>query len=395
MDQADDLKARLAHYLALPEDDVEGRLHLAPSEEDLDQLHALMIRAPENRDLYYQASLTRRADQVFHQEGRAQGWTVAQIRQQLARVETRNYADQGESIQEVESFRFWPVARHLHRIRKQPKGGFIDEIEWDFLKPVDLAHVWQKLLQPGFEEETLLLAQRHADVELVKEMFFLPPAGITYRIIFKAGEERKTFISPTSLRYEPLLKKFVKENILEDEIKEVLDGPSASSPHRSVEMAEGYLGLWQAVMDYDPEKVRFVPGYIELKLTWHFGDAYDRVSTESYCDLRNADERRIFKTRLERVGGEFDAPLGEDGEQGATTLRDTFKDPRPNFIGDEILFREIIQALPDPTDRQIVWEKAALDATQQELAETLGITQPAIAKRLKKIQEQVRKLLAE
>lgn len=147
MDQAVALHTRVAQYLALPVDDVEGRRQLAPTEADLDALHALMVHSPEKRDLYYQVSLTKRADQIFCKEGQAQGLTVAQIRQQLAHVETRNYEDHGERIHEVESFRFWPVARHFHRIRKQPNGGFIDEIEWDYLVPVDLEHEWQTLLQ--------------------------------------------------------------------------------------------------------------------------------------------------------------------------------------------------------------------------------------------------------
>ncbi len=192
MDQADALHTRLARYLALSEDDVEGRRRLAPTEEDLDALHDLMVRFPEKSELYYQVTLTRRADQIFCQEGLAPGWTVAQIRQQLARVDTRNYEEHGERIQEIESFRFWPVARHFHRIRKQPNGGgIIDEIEWDYLVPVDLEHEWQRLLEPGFEEEVLLLAQRHVDDKSVRDMAFLPPDGTTYRIIFKAGEEEK------------------------------------------------------------------------------------------------------------------------------------------------------------------------------------------------------------
>ena len=388
MDQADALHTRLARYLALPEDDVEGRRRLTPTEEDLDALHDLMVRLPEKSELYFQVTLTRRADQIFCMEGQAPGWTVAQIRQKLEHVEIRTYEDEGERIQEVESFRFWPVFRHLHRIRKQPNGGFIDEIELEYLVAVDLEHEWQALLQPGFEEETLLLAQRYANHEGVKEMFFLPPEGITYRIIFKAGDERKEFCSSTAIRYKPLLKQFAERYTLEESIEELPGRPSPTSHHQTVEMAEGHVGLWKAVLDYDPEKVRSAPGYINQKLKWHFGDAFKQVST------RKAGQKPILKARFERLGGELDAPLGENGEQGATTLHDRFEDPRPISIEGEILFREIVQALPDPTDRQILWE-LTLGATQQELAAELGISQPAIAKRLKKIQEQVRKLLGE
>ena len=159
-------------------------------------------------------------------------------------------------------------------------------------------------------------------------------------------------------------------------------------------MAEGHLGLWKAVLDYDPEKVRLVPGYIEQKLQWHFGDAFDAVSTEADGGSREPGQQRILKSRFERLGGEFDAPLGKDEETKKTTLRDTFEDPKPISIEDEILLREIAKTLLDPIDKQIFSEKL-LGVTQQELAKKLGITQPAIAKRVKKIQKQVRKFLAE
>ena len=109
MDQADALQIRFAPYLALPAGDVEGRTLLAPSEEELDTLHALMIHSPETRDLYSQVNITRRADQIFCKEGQATGWTVARIRQQLARVETRHYDEQGEHIQERVSFYFLEI----------------------------------------------------------------------------------------------------------------------------------------------------------------------------------------------------------------------------------------------------------------------------------------------
>jgi len=396
MDQVDALHTRVAQYLAFPEDDVEGRRQLAPTEEDLDALHALMVRSREKRALYYQVTLAKRADQIFCNGGQAQGLTVAQIRQQLTHRETRTYEDQGESIREVVSFRFWPRVRHIDRERKQPNGGgIIIETEWDYLVPVDLEHEWQTLLQPGFDEETLLLAQRYVNHEWVKEIAFLPPDGITYRIIFKAGEEEKTFITSTALRYKPLLTELVKKYTLEESNQEFPGELSTPSSHNSVEMAEGHLGLLQAVKDYDPKKVRSVPGYVEQRLRWHFGDAFDHVSTETDRGLREPGQHRILKSRFERLGGEFDAPIGEeDGEQGDTTLRDKFKDPKPISIEDEILIREIAKTLLDPIDKQIFSEKL-LGVTQQELAKKLGITQPAIAKRLKKIQEQVRKVLAE
>ena len=395
MDQADVLATRFAPYLALSEDDLEGRRRLAPTEEELDALHDLMVRSPEKSDLYYQVTFTMRADQIFRKEGPALGMTVTQIRQKLAHVETRNYEEHGESINEVESFRFWPLARYFDRIRKQPNGGYIYETEWDYLGPVDLEHKWQILLQPGFDEEALLLAQRYADHEGIKEMAFLPPRGITHRIIFKSGKDKKEFMLPTALRYKPLLEKFAEKYTLEESSAKLPDGPLASSQPHSVEMAEGYLGLWQAVRDYDPQKVESVPGYLKKHLEWHFGDAFDDVSTKADSGMREPGQERILKSRFERLGGEFDAPLGEKDEQEGTTLRDTVEDQKPKDIEGEILFNEIVQAIPDSMDRQVLWESTVLDATQQELAAKLGVSQPAIAKRLKELQKQVRKLLAE
>ncbi len=100
-------------------------------------------------------------------------------------------------------YRFWPVAWYTYR-KRTSANEVVHEVEWSYPYPVDLDAKWEKY-RPGLEEESLLLGQRFPKDEKIKEMAFLPPEKVNYRVIFSAGDSRKEFEFPVALRYKPLL----------------------------------------------------------------------------------------------------------------------------------------------------------------------------------------------
>ena len=123
------------------------------------------------------------------------------------------------------------------------------------------------------------MAQRFADHDSIKEMAVLPPEKVTYKVIFSNNIKSREFIFPTALRYENLLRKVASKKTFE-RFREDKDpeAPWSLQRHSSIELGEGLTGLWTAVQEFDPSKVKHIPGYLEKRVIWHMGDQYDQRS---------------------------------------------------------------------------------------------------------------------
>ncbi len=390
---------RYHDYLATPVEDWEARQRIGLSERDFDQLHDLYAEGQADWDLWHKVDIARKADALYLKEARAKGWTIAGLREQLSMETTREYRNGGEHVTETETNRCWPYVRHIHRIRKR-SNKTIEELELAFPPEAESRGVLEKHW-PGFEEESLLLCQKgHGDVA------FLPPKNTTYMVVFSAGGSRKEFEFPVALRYKNLLRKFA-ELPLEDSaacglagrLSEEEDPTEEEEPTRgrdsSYELGEGMLGLWVTVLEYDPQKVKHIPGYIKKHLTWHMRDAYKKHSTTAGAAHRDPDDKRILKGRLERTGGEFDAPLelGDESDSDEGTLHEVIPDTKSINTEDVVFLNEVLAKIPDLRDRQIIYFRVCLDMTQKEVAELLDLTPSAVSQRMKTLQQIVRDIL--
>ena len=186
----DAILERIRAYVDTPVSDYDTRTRLRPTEADIAALHTRAVRSPALWPLYHEANIVERAD-MLHHDGKFRGWSIAQLREQLSRIEGNTFDEDGAQVHEVIYHRYWPVARLIYRARTSPDLT-IREVEWAYLdvsgaQSVDLDAEWERY-RPGFEEESLLLAQKFPDVEQVKEVAFLPSANVDYRVVFSAGD---------------------------------------------------------------------------------------------------------------------------------------------------------------------------------------------------------------
>jgi hypothetical protein len=386
--------SRFREYLSIPVEDHAARARLGITDKEMDLLHDLLIKKAITREFYYEVRFAKTADFIYAQEGRERAWTIQYIREQLNRTETREYEEGDESVHEFISHKLWPKCVVKERERRGADSRCY-EVELVFADGVDVDQL-QEEDWAIFEREAIQLAQTHQDNEWVKEVTFLPPEGISYRVVFAtAGGKRKARDFPLALQYFPLLKKFARLP-LEDTRFDSPNNPADTAQRYSrIEIGEGQLGLWQAVLNYDPETVRHIPGYLEQQVQWHMSEQFDSLSTEAWKDLRPSGEKRVLKKRLERSGGELDTLLSEDDSATeASTLGDRLPAPDPYSVEDSIHLQQIIAAIPDPIDRKIVYGLAR-DMTQREVALQLGITPSAVNQRVKRLQPIVRRILSQ
>ncbi len=309
-----------------------------------------------------------------------------------------------ESIDEIISHRCWPIWRHIQRTRRGPDKT-IHEVELAFPRLRNKPPQSFEQYEPEFEEEAILLCQVHRANENVKEMAFCPEHGHEYRIIVSCGEAKRTFEFPIALRYSNLLRKFAKMYPLEDTEFQSSSAPQTTMQrHNLVELGEGHTGLWLTVLEYDPHEVKHIPGYIKQHVKWHIQDQQKALSTEAGAKFRDPANKRILKERLERSGGELDAPLpwtGEDNSESDSqppSVRDALTLDRlgpmdPLMTDEYAYYRKIMNYLPDPIDRNIVWGLVAMGLTQMELAHELKLSQSAVAQCVKKISPIIRSIL--
>lgn len=383
----DTLLERCQQFASAPAEGYQHRDTIGLTEADLDSLHHRAVQFPTLWPLYHQVRTAHLADLIYLKEGQQRGWSITQIRDQLNRVESRTFTREGNQVQETTYFRFWPIARYIYRVRTSPKGHVAHEVEWAYDARVDLDANWEKY-RPGFEEESLLMAQRFADHDSIKEMAFLPPEKVTYKVIFSNNIKRREFIFPTALRYENLLRNVALDHTFEKS-EEDSDPESRWSlqRHSSIELGEGLTGLWTAVQEFDPSKVKHIPGYIEQRVIWHMGGQYDQRS-------HVVGGERLLTEARDYEAGSLDDPLPQEIEEdGESSLWDIVPDQSISPPDNNLLFSEIKNHFSDPRDRKILWYLAIWKDTQTEIAQELRMTQPAIAQRIKKIRAKVKKLL--
>ena len=386
-------------YLATPVEDWEARQRIELSDQDFDQLHDLCLEGKADWDLWRKVDIARKADAHYLEGARAKGWTITRLREQLSMETKHQYSKGEEHITEIRSNRCWPIFQHIRRTRKRGSRTIL-EVELAFPPEAEAGGVVEKYI-PEFEEESLLLSQKGFG-----DVAFLPPEGIEYKVVVSAGGSRKEFEFPVALRYGPLLWKFSKLPLEDTKWKPhapakgspgALGGypPNSLQKHSRYELGEGLLGLWVAVLEYDPQKVQRIPGYIKLRLTWHMQDAYKAQSTEAFGQNRlfKQGRKRTLKGRLERSGGELDAPVNPDDEGGSATRHDRLPDHAASPADEWVLIQEICAIIPDEKDRWIIWLRTKFDLTNKETADLLGLSPSAVSQRTKKLQGKVRKIL--
>ena len=386
--------SRYEQFLTTSVEDHEGRAKISLTEEDYDHLHGLAIEGIVPWKLYYHVNTARKADGIYLKGGKEKGWTIAQLRQKLNSIETRNYTKNGEDITEIISHRGWPFFQHIQRTRKK-ESSTIHELELAYPANSNVDTLFEKY-SPGFEEESLLLAQKHPDSEFVKEVAFLPPENVTYRVIFSVGDPRKEFEFPVALRYKALLQKFKRLYPL-SRIKFYPKEPRPQTlqRHSSDELQEGLIVLWKAVREYDPTKVKHIPGYLKEHAEWHMKDQRKAKSTQAGAKFREFKKKSILQERLEQSGGPLDELLALENKPHTkqSTIVETLQDTAVPQIEGEINLKQVTSHIPDPTDRKIVWGLTAWDLPQKELARDLGMSPAAISKRIKKLQPKIREIL--
>lgn len=376
--------SRFEQFLAIPVEDIEERSKLALSEIEVVELHTLLVKGEVSKDFYYQITNALKADFIFRESGQNRGWTVSYIRQQLGRTAYWHYSRGGEDIHEWVSGRLWPKGSHIERIRsaKDPLC-IVHEVELAFSPDADLEGLWRRQ-KAGFEQEGIELFQKFPDNKFVQDMCFLSgDQNLRARIVISAGSRRKELMLPIALRYEPILKKMAT--------KYKLDVTEWPSHHRSEplqrastdELQEVLAGLWAAVRNYDPSKDIPIPAYIKKQLAWHMGDKFKRGSSEIEID-ETGTAKRLLMGEIERTGGSLDHPLPGEEEEGASTLGDIIAAPQTEPLDQTILVQEILDALVDVTDKEIV-HLMLQGLSQKEIGKKLKISQPAIAKRLKRL----------
>lgn len=374
--------SRFEQFLAIPVEDIQGRAVIAITDAEVEELHALFVKGEVAKDFYYQVSSARTADEIYLHQGKECGWSIAFIRENQRRTEYRRYSKGGEDVCEWISWRLWPTGKYIERIRsnKEPVR-IIQEVELAFSPEADLEGLWEQY-RPGLEVWGLELLQRFPDNKFVQDMCFLPgEPNFVVRFVISAGEQRKELTFPIALRYEPLLRKTAKKYRFDVSEAE----PQYSEPLQRAsteELQVALVGLWTASKNYDKTKGS-IPAYMKQRTEWHMGEEFGERSVEIE-EPETGKREPVLKSRLERTGGSLDDPrVGKDGIETGP-LSDTIADPQTGPPDQRILLEQILSSLVDETDKQIV-HLCREEHTQEEIAQKLGITQPAIAKRLRRI----------
>ena len=375
---------RFEQFLAIPTEDIAARAQFAFSHSETDELHTLAVNGEASWDLYHQVNNAQKADFIYRNSGQERGWSIGFIREQLGRTAYRHYSRGGEDIHEWISGRLFPKGWHIERIRSQKDPlRIIQEVELAFSPETDLEELW-KQQRLEFEQEGIELLQQFPDNQFVQDLCFLPgDQNMEVRFIISAGARRKELIFPIALRYEPLLKKL--ETTYRLEVTKQRSDPDKPLQRASTEeLQEALTALSFAAKTYDRSEGS-ITAYMEMKTTWHMKDRFKERS-KKIKDSATGKTRRILKDKLERTGGLLDDPrYGKDGSD-AGTLEDTIEDRQAESPDRRIFLQEILDSLVDETDRKIVHLRRD-GHTQKEIAQKLGRTQPAIAKRLKRIRE--------
>jgi hypothetical protein len=377
--------SRFEQFLAIPTEDIAARAQFAFSHSETDELHTLAVNGEASWDLYHQVNNAQKADFIYRNSGQERGWNIGFIREQLGRTADRHYSEGGEDIHERISGRLFPKGWHIERRRSQKDPLRIThEVELAFSSETDLEELWtQQRLE--FEQEGIELLQQFPDSQFVQDMCFLPvDQNMEVRFIISAGARRKELIFPIALRYRSLVNKMEKKYKLD--VTEAETHPDPRQPLQgdsTEERQEALAGLWSAVQDYNESMDIPIPAYIKKQLGWHMGERFDERSIE-INDPETGKTQRVLQGRMERTGGLLDDPrYGKDGTE-AGTLGDTIADPHARLPDQGILLQQILDSLVDKIDRQIV-HLYREGQSQEEIAKKLKITQPAIAKRLKRI----------
>ena len=146
--------SRYEQFLTTSVEDHEGRAMIGLTEEDYDHLHGLAVDGIAPWNLYYQVNTARKADFIYLKGGKEKGWSITKIREQLNRVESRTFTEQGEEVSETVSYRCWPAFRHIQRTRKKADST-VYEVELAYPSDANVEELFAKYT-PGFEEETML-----------------------------------------------------------------------------------------------------------------------------------------------------------------------------------------------------------------------------------------------
>ena len=373
--------SRFERYLSTPAEDIQGRSDFNLTETEVGELHALAVQGEVSWDLYHQISNAQTADFIYRNSGQERGWNIGFIRKQLGRTTYRHYSSSGEDIHEWISWRLFPKGLHIERTRSQKDPlRIIEEVELAFSPDADLEGLWERQ-RPGLEEEGIGLLQKFPDDQFVQDMCFLPgDPAFEVLLVLSAGEQRKELTFPIALRYKPLLKDLEKEYTL-DVTKTTLDHNQPLQRAKTEEIQEALAGLWKAVHKYDKSIGIPIPAYIENQLRWHMGEEFKRRST----DVEDQETGEpVLKARTERTGGSLDDPRRDTDGTETGTLGDTIAAPQAEPPDQRILLQQILEFLVDPIDKEIV-RLTCKGKSQKEIGEKVGISQPAISTRLKRM----------
>ena len=152
-------------------------------------------------------------------------------------------------------------------------------------------------------------------------------------------------------------------------------------------------------MEYRGKEHGFFPGYLKKRLDsyllgiWRSSEITttqlfkERKEREKGED-RSRESYRILKSDLEYSGGSLDEEITVDEGKGEVRRADLLPDESwsEDSLINGLTLEELIDSLSDPLDREIFDRYYSKDESQAEIGQNMGITQQAVAKRLKKIE---------
>jgi hypothetical protein len=367
MRKKDLLINKFQKYKSTPPENLQARKKLKITKDNFRDLLKKTMQNPDLEPLYDECRNIEWADfvhekyKLYHVKGKQlvlprndkfQGdeIPITWARALINRKTTKFYDKGKEKIKETRIFRYWPsmiiTARDIFRGKKERI------MEAEVLFPEENPD-FNKISWQEFAVEMLQFFKDNLD--LVSSPLFKSDINEKFFLIYKniRGEEIKRHEVPLIENYKNTINKLVKKYRL-TELQNISDKDSEYVTHyKEEERHEANIGFWEAIMGWDKTKGH-LPSWLSKSVTWHLGNTFDALSTESNYKERLKEhvsetktkkhfQKKILKESFDSRSGSLDDMI-ESHDDEIKTKKDNLKgksiDPEDVVLLSKILSEE-------------------------------------------------------